>query len=88
MTRFAAIFEANRRKTLPTAISEFRHPSSEVLLSLLQKEGRERVYIFDLVGVLSKDWQGHSTNAVLPRLFVEQQDPSIVQAAVRRCLDK
>ena len=40
----------------------------------------------------NKDSQGLSTNAVLPRLFVERQDYSNVQAAVcrhhRRCLDE
>ena len=75
MTRFAAIFEVNRRKTLPTAI---------VPLNLQQIEGRERVEVFDLVGVLNKDWHGLSTNAVQPRLFVERPDSSNVQAAVRR----
>ena len=55
MTRFAAIFEANRRKTLPAVLVECHRPTSEVPLNLVQQEGRERVEVFDLVGVLSKN---------------------------------
>ena len=84
MTRFATIYVANRRKTLTTRMVECRHPSSEVPLNLLRKEGRERVEVFDLVVVLNKDWQDPSTNAILFRLFVKRSDPQNVQAAFRR----
>ena len=71
MKRFAAIFEANQRKTLPTAIGRMPPSFFRSAVEFAQKEGRERVEVFDLVEVLNKDWQGLSSNAVLPQLFVE-----------------
>ena len=84
MTRFAAIFEDNRRKTLQTAIGRMPPSFFRSAVKFAAKRGRERVQVFDLVGVLNKYWQGHSSDDVLHRLFMERPDPSNVQAAVRR----